>query len=100
MERIASGHRIPVFSLGERIRKVREDMGLSQQQLADELAVDRKTIGNWETERTLPRYRDLMMLSSVADVSLEWLAGDLFRPHNREGISPDTREYRHPALVA
>lgn len=74
------GNRVPVFSLGERIRKAREDAGLSQQQLANKLGVDRKTVGNWEGERNQPRYRDLMMISSVADVSLEWLAGDLFRP--------------------
>lgn len=72
--------RVPVFSLGERIRKVREDLGLSQQQFADKLIVDRKTVGNWEGERTQPRNRDLMMISSVADVSLEWLAGELFPP--------------------
>lgn len=71
--------RVPVFSLGERIRKVREDMGFSQQQFAVRLGVDRKTVGNWEGEKNQPRYRDLMMISSVADVNLEWLAGDLFR---------------------
>lgn len=69
-----------MFSLGERIRKVREDMGLSQQQFAVQMHVDRKTVGHWEGERHTPRYRDLMMISSVADVSLEWLAGELFRP--------------------
>jgi transcriptional regulator with XRE-family HTH domain len=73
-------NRVPVFSLGERIRKAREDAGMSQQQFADELGVDRKTVGNWEADRNQPRYRDLMLVSSVADVSLEWLAGDLFRP--------------------
>lgn len=69
-----------MFSLGERIRKVREDLGLSQQQLADQIGVDRKTIGNWEGGRNRPRYGDLMMIASVTDVSLEWLAGELFRP--------------------
>lgn len=72
--------RVPEFSLGERIRKVREDLDLSQQQFAVLLGVDRKTIGHWEGGRHVPRYRDLMMISSAADVSLEWLAGDLFQP--------------------
>ena len=72
--------RVPVFSLGERIRKAREDAGMSQQQFGLALGVDRKTVGNWEGDRNRPRYRDLMMISSVADVSLRWLAGDLYRP--------------------
>lgn len=74
--------RVPVFSLGERIRKAREDQGLSQQQFADLLDVDRKTVSNWEGARNQPRYGDLMLIASVADVSLEWLAGELFRPHS------------------
>jgi transcriptional regulator with XRE-family HTH domain len=85
--------RVPVFSLGERIRKAREDAGMSQQQFADELGIDRKTVGNWEADRNQPRYRDLMLISSVADVSLEWLAGELFRQH--EPVSP-TRPSRAP----
>ena len=88
-------NRVPVFSLGERIRKAREDAGMSQQQFAEELGVDRKTVGNWEADRNQPRYRDLMLISSVADVSLEWLAGDLFRPTSpvlAGGAAADNRE--------
>ena len=83
--------RVPVFSLGERIRKAREDLGLSQQTFAEMLGVDRKTISNWEGERNRPRYGDLMLISSAADVSLEWLAGDMFRPQISGGDS-DIRE--------
>lgn len=78
--------RIPVFSLGERIRKVREDMELSQFQFADLLDVDRKTVGNWEAGRNQPRYGDLMLIASVSDTSLEWLAGDLYRPQRDVGV--------------
>ena len=104
-------NRVPVFSLGERIRKAREDAGMSQQQFADELGVDRKTVGNWEADRNQPRYRDLMLISSVADVSLEWLAGDLFRPSspvhagagatdNRRGTGFKTHGYTDTLVAA
>lgn len=95
--------RVPVFTLGERIRKAREDLDYSQAELALQLGVDRKTVGNWEAGRNQPRYRDLMLLSSVANVSLEWLAGDLYRHPDvraqaggradiRQESSRDTRE--------
>lgn len=86
--------RIPVFTLGERIRKAREDLGLSQGELALRLGVDRKTVGNWESGRNQPRYRDLMLVASTADVSLEWLAGELYRPFDTsKEVRADTREY-------
>ena len=72
--------RVPVFTLGERIRKAREDQGYSQAEFAIRLGVDRKTVSNWEGSRNQPRYGDLMLIASVTDVSLEWLAGELFRP--------------------
>lgn len=95
-----------MFSLGERIRKAREDQGLSQSQFASLLGVDRKTVSNWEGQRNQPRYGDLMLISSVTDVSLEWLAGELFRPtdvfvggsDNSQGSGRDT--HRDSALLA
>lgn len=90
------GPRIPVFSLGERITKARRDMRMSQQQLADLVGVDRKTIGNWESNRVHVRYGDLMMLASTMDVSLEWLAGEQYRPSASGAVvaaaGPDTRQ--------
>jgi len=80
MSRNVSTGRVPVFTLGERIRKAREDMALSQTEFADVLGHDRKTVGNWENGRNTPGYGELMLIASAADVSLEWLAGDLFRP--------------------
>lgn len=97
-----------MFSLGERITKARRDMRISQQQLADLVGVDRKTIGNWESNRVHMRYGDLMMLASTMDVSLEWLAGELYRPpvvgdvegpDNRQGTRPHTHEYVTPVAA-
>jgi len=43
--------------LGEQIKAARERAHLTQQQLADLLGVDRKTVDNWENHRTSPRNR-------------------------------------------
>ena len=43
--------------LGEQIRAARERRHLTQQQLADLIGVDRKTVDNWENRRTSPRNR-------------------------------------------
>src|SRR5262245_23116265 len=41
-----------VTPLGERIRRARKRLGLSQQDLADLIGVDRKTVHNWEQGHT------------------------------------------------
>lgn len=46
-----------VASLGEQIRDARERRHMTQQQLADLVGVDRKTVDNWEHRRTSPRNR-------------------------------------------
>ena len=49
---------------GQRIRSLRTEKGLSQQQLADLIYVTRKTISNWESGNRMP---DITMLSRLAE---------------------------------
>ena len=51
-------------AFGKKIKALRRDRGLSQQQLADNLFVSRKTVGNWETGNRFP---DITMISKLAD---------------------------------
>lgn len=109
MSRKVSQGRVPTFTLGERIRKAREDLGMSQQQFADAIGHDRKTVGNWENGRYKqpPSYGDLMLIASVGDVSLEWLAGELYRPTtgvvggsaNTRGSGRDTHELSYASVL-
>ena len=46
-------------TLGEHVRKRRMDLGLSQQQLADRLGVNRGSVENWEYDNTVPHLRVL-----------------------------------------
>lgn len=48
----------------ERLRKLRQDMGVTQEQLADDLSVAKSTIGMWENQKREP---DLKMLEKIAD---------------------------------
>lgn len=45
----------PTF--GDQLRGARERRRMTQQQLADVIGVDRKTVDNWENGRTSPRNR-------------------------------------------
>ena len=50
-------------AFGKRIRSLRQEKNLTQQQLADLMFVTRKTVGNWENGNRMP---DITMLSRLS----------------------------------
>lgn len=61
------------MEIGTQIRKYRNALGLSQEELAAKIYVTRQTISNWENERSYPDIHSLLLLSSVFQVSLDQL---------------------------
>jgi DNA-binding transcriptional regulator YiaG len=52
---------------GQQIRALREFMGLTQRQMADELAVRQQTISEWETGQHVPHRSTQKTLTMVAE---------------------------------
>ena len=42
------------MELGNRIKKFREKINMSQEELADKVYASRQTISNWENDKTYP----------------------------------------------
>jgi transcriptional regulator with XRE-family HTH domain len=59
--------------LGENIRKIRELKGFSQQNLADEIHVDQKTISRIEKGDLSPKFEIIVGISKVLSVNLSQL---------------------------
>lgn len=57
-------------SLGEKIKKLRLENNLIQEELADKLYVSNKTISSWECDRTIPDINMLFKLSSIFHCNL------------------------------
>lgn len=57
------------------IRKLREQKGLTQDQLAGAVMVTRQAVSRWETGETLPNTETLKLLSREFDVSINTLLG-------------------------
>jgi DNA-binding transcriptional regulator YiaG len=51
----------------DRVRLLRERLGLTQRQLADELGVRQQTVSEWETGMYQPRGASVRMLRLVAE---------------------------------
>lgn len=58
-----------------RIQELREGQGLTQAQLGAHMGVAQNVISQWENERSLPKTRQLPLLASVFDCTID----DLFR---------------------
>ena len=58
------------IELGENIRKIRELKGFSQQNLADEIKVDQKTISRIEKGELSPKFETLVSISKVLSVNI------------------------------
>lgn len=60
------------MAIGERLRRAREDLGLTQQQLAEKLGVSQPTIHAWESG-SMPRMKRLRAVAEAYGLTL----GDL-----------------------
>ena len=59
------------MDIGLRIKKLREQQKISQEELALKIFVSRQTISNWETNKSCPDVKSLIMLSKIFHVSLD-----------------------------
>ena len=59
--------------IGERIRQLRSEKGMSQEQLAEALHISRQAISKWETGESIPDTERVMLLCRVLDISADYL---------------------------
>lgn len=73
--------------IGERIKTVRKQKGLTQQKFADALGLKRNTVGGYEIESVTPSDRTIQDICAVFGVNELWLRsgnGDPFTPESRD----------------
>lgn len=61
-------------NIGHKIKVLRKSRGLTQQQLADKLGVQRATVSNYEIGRRTPHLNDLRKLAEALGTSMEYFA--------------------------
>ena len=59
------------MNIGNQIKKYREQLKISQEELADKIFVTRQTISNWENNKNYPDIKSLSLLSYCFNVSLD-----------------------------
>ncbi|MDE7389956.1 MAG: helix-turn-helix domain-containing protein [Lachnospiraceae bacterium] len=64
------------MTLGEKIQMLRNKEGLSQEQLAEHLAVSRQAVSKWELGQSTPDLDYVVQLGELFNVSLDYLVKD------------------------
>lgn len=63
------------MTLGERIKQLRKQNGLTQLDLANQLDVTKGTVSTWETNSRKPNFETLVQLCEMFRVSMDYLMG-------------------------
>ncbi len=78
------------MTLGEKLKMLRKQAGLSQEQLAEQLSLSRTTIAKWEGDFGVPDIRNLRALSHLLGVPLQALLNDTPTPTQDHPPAHDT----------
>lgn len=85
------------MEIGKNLRRLRSRAGLTQQEIADKLDVSRVAIGQWESEKSMPRKANLEQLAELFDTTV----ADLMGEDASEPVRPNGAQYvTLPVLVA
>ncbi|KTE89138.1 helix-turn-helix domain-containing protein [Desulfitobacterium hafniense] len=71
------------MSFSEKLRVLRKEKGLSQEQLAEMVNVSRQAVSKWESEQAYPELDKLILLSDFFNISLD----DLIKDKNPEDVA-------------
>lgn len=61
------------MEIGNRLKKARTELGLTQEKVAEEIGVSRQSVSNWENNRSYPDIVSVIKLSDLYFVSLDEL---------------------------
>jgi transcriptional regulator with XRE-family HTH domain len=82
--------------IGLRLKTVRKEAGLTQQQLAKRLGIPYQSVGQWERGIRNPKIETLQAIADAIGVSLDYLLGNVNDPFfvlDTEKIKADINSY-------
>ena len=61
------------MTIGELLKEARLQAGMTQEKVAEAIGVSRQSISNWENDKTYPDVINVIALSELYQVSLDYL---------------------------
>ena len=89
--------------MGEFLKHLRKDKGLTQEQLAEHFYVSSRTVSRWETGRNMPDVEMLIELADFYDVEIREIIDGERKTENMDNENKDTlkkvAEYSNKLLI-
>ena len=81
-----------MVDFGNRVRNLRKQLGISQEQLGERLGVTKSMVSSYETSMRMPSYAILVKIARIFHVTTDYLLGlDSADTLNIAGLSPQQR---------
>ncbi len=80
------------MTFAEKLKSIRKQAGMSQEQLAEKLGVSRQAVTKWETDAGIPDIENMMKISALFDISIDELLS------NEKGLKKQT-EYLYESIT-
>lgn len=87
------------MELSDNILQLRKALGLSQEQLAEQVGVSRQSISKWETGQSVPELDKLLALSRILGVSTDTLLGNAAPGKESTQTVPPIHDYIRANLL-
>lgn len=84
------------MTIGEKIKLLRNEKGITQEILAEKLKVSRSAIAKWESNSGVPEVSNLILISKLFDISIDELIDDakeIKSPKGKTNKTFDISEY-------
>ena len=86
------------MEVGNQIKKYRQSIKLTQEELAEKIYVTRQTVSNWERGKNYPDLNSLIMLCDLFNISLDILVkGDVIEM--KKQVVQDVRKFKRDTVI-
>jgi transcriptional regulator with XRE-family HTH domain len=65
-----------MITFGQRIKQLRTDNKLTQEELADQIQVKRSTLAKWETKGSIPNINIIKKIANSFGITTDFLLGN------------------------
>ena len=90
------------MTLGQKLKKLRADKGMTQKDLAEQLHVTFQTVSKWENDENEPDISTLKELAKLYDVSVDYLISEdeeKFQTHEEPVVAPVVEQVTKTVVV-
>ena len=87
------------MEFSKQVKKYRDEAGLTQEDLAQQVYVTRQTVSNWENDKSYPDMKSLLLLSALFNVSLDTLIKGDLKTMKEQIKQEDIRKLNRDAMI-